>query len=530
MEYDLIIKNGTVIDGTGEPGYVADVAVRGDAIAGIGSFEGEPAETVDATGLAVAPGFIDIHSHSDMSFFVDPLADSKVRQGVTLEVTGNCGASFCAPLIGDARKELAARLSKFDWHMEPTWTGFDGYLDAVDEAGSVLNVAAQVGHGTVRTAVMGMDTHAPDAGEMARMEALVAESLDAGALGFSTGLFMAPGCYALAEEVLGLAPLAADRGKMYSTHIRSEWQRGSGELPAVMEAIEVARQTGARVQISHVKCGGAMRGRAGEVLELIDNARRQGMDVAGDQYPYAASSGPISKALFPRWALEGGREKTLGRMADEDLRARIRQGLDVGMSKYRSTEAITVAAFPPDRRFDGMTVAAVADDMGVEPAEAVLQLYELADVPIVGRGMAEEDVDLIAGTAFICVSSDGESLKAEGPLSEGRPHPRNYGANARFLGRMVREKGLLSLEEAIRKMTTLPASRLGLSWRGRLAPGYAADIAVFDTATVAGRATFAEPHQYPIGVHHVFVNGRAVVAGGELTGAAPGRALRSLSD
>jgi len=530
MEYDLLIKNGTVIDGTGAPGYPADVATRGDAIVGVGRMDGKSAETVDASGLAVAPGFIDIHSHSDMSFLIDPAADSKVRQGVTLEVTGNCGASYCAPLVGGARDQMAARLSRYDSRIEPVWTGFDGYLDALDGAGSTLNIATQIGHGTVRTAVMGMETRAPDAGELARMEALIAESLDAGALGLSTGLFVAPGCYALAEEIIALARVAADRNKLYSSHIRSEWERGCGEFPAMMEAIEVARQTGARVQVSHVKCGGAMRGRAGEVLDLIEGARAQGLDVAGDQYPYAASSGPISGAIFPRWALEGGREKTLERMGDQDLRAEIRAGLDIGMSKYRSAEGITVAAFPPDPHLNGMTLAAVADEMGVEPAEAVLRLYERADAPIIGRGMAEEDVDLIAGTPFICVGSDGESLRTEGPLSGGMPHPRSYGANARFLARMVRERGLVGLEEAVRKMTTLPASRLGLTRRGRLAPGYVADIAVFDPATVADRATFADPHRYAAGVRHVFVNGKAAIADGKPTGATPGRVLRSKTD
>ena len=530
MEYDLVIKNGTVIDGTGAPGYPADVAIRGDAIVAIGRLDGESAEAVDGSGLAVAPGFIDIHSHSDMSFLIDPTADSKVRQGVTLEVTGNCGASYCAPLIGGARVELAARLSRYDSRLEPTWTGFDEYLDALEKAGAVVNTIAQVGHGTVRAAVMCMETRAPDAGEMAHMAALIAESLDAGALGLSTGPFMAPGCYALAEEMIALARLAADRGKLYSTHIRSEWERGCGQFPAVMEAVEIARQTGARVQISHVKCGGAMRGRAGEVLDLIEAARAQDLDVAGDQYPYAASSGAISGAIFPRWALEGGREKTLERMADGDLRAQIREGLDIGISKYRSAEGITVAAFPPDRHLDGMTLAAVAEEMGVEPAEAVLRLYEKADAPLIGRGMAEEDVDLIASTPFICMGSDGSSLKADGPLSEGKPHPRNYGANARFLARMVRDKGLVSLEEAVRKMTTLPASRLGLTQRGRLAPGYAADIVAFDPDTVEDRATFADPHQYAVGVRHVFVNGQAAVTDGRSTGATPGKVLRSKSD
>lgn len=530
MEYDLVIKNGTVIDGTGATGNRSDIGIQGDEIVAIGDLGGTAAKEVNAANMAVAPGFIDLHAHSDMSFLIDPLADSKVMQGVTLELNGNCGSSYCAPLLGEAREELTARLSRYGGDLEPSWTGFDSYLDALDKAGAVLNTATQVGHGTVRTAVMGMATRAPDAGELARMAALIAESLDAGALGLSTGPFIAPGCYALPEELLALAREAASRGKLYSTHIRSEWEHGCGQFPAVMEAIEVARQTDARVQISHVKCGGAMRGRAGEVLELMELARRQGMDVAGDQYPYSRSSGPLGAALFPRWSLEGGREETLKRMEDGDLRARMREGLEIAVTKYRSAAEITLAGFPPESRLEGMTIASIADEMGVEPSEAILRLYEQADAPIIGRGMAEEDVELIAGTEFICVGSDGSSLRAKGPLSAGKPHPRSYGSFPRFLGQMFREKGIVSLEEAIRKMTSLPASRLGLTHRGRIAPGYAADIVIFDPDTVEDRATFTDPHEYPVGIRDVFVNGIAAVSNEKPTGATPGRVLRSQAD
>ncbi|MCH7745542.1 MAG: amidohydrolase family protein, partial [Chloroflexi bacterium] len=284
--YDLLVKNGRIIDGTGSASYTADVAVAGGEIVAIGKLDGESAKTIDAAGLAVSPGFIDLHTHSDMSFLLDPTAQSKVRQGVTLELAGNCGMSFCAPLIGEAEAMLKARVSQYTDSFEVTWTDFGGYLDALERAGSTLNIATQVGHGTVRTCVIGEADRAPSGDDLEQMKALIADALDAGAMGFSTGLFYAPGNYARLDEVIDLASVAAERSKIYSTHMRDEGGRTVGQFVSLNEAIEVGRRTGVRVQSSHIKCPGAQTwGSAHMVIDVFERARAEGIDITADQYP-----------------------------------------------------------------------------------------------------------------------------------------------------------------------------------------------------------------------------------------------------
>ena len=529
--YDLLIKNGLVYDGTGAPPYPADVASVGDDIVAIGRLDGEAAKTVDASGHAVSPGFIDLHTPSDMSFLLDSSAQSKVRQGVTLVLAGNCGMSFCAPLLGEARELLMPRVSQYTDDFDITWNDFAGYLDALEGAGSTLNIAVQVGHGTIRSCVLGQEDRAPSGEELDRMKALVAECLDAGAMGFSTGLFYAPGSYARLEEVIDLTSVAAERGKVYSTHMRDEGSHSVGLFVALNEAIEIGRRTGARIQVSHVKCmGPSVWGRANDVLDLLERTRREGIDIAGDQYPYTAGSTSLTGALFPRWALDGGREATLRRMADEDLRARLMADIEDIYKHNRNPEGVVIARFVPDPHFEGMNMLEVAEEMGCVASEAALRLYGRGEAQVIIHMMQDEDVHTIAQHPLISVGSDGSSLSTEGMLSVGRPHPRSYGTNPRFLGRFVREQGLVSLEEAIRKMTSLPASRMGATRRGRIAPGFAADIVAFDADTVLDTATFESPHSYAVGIPHVAVNGSMVIENGEYTGATPGRVIRDFAD
>ncbi len=529
--YDLLIKNGEIFDGTGSGPFFADIAaVNGDIVA-IGSLEGESAKTVDAAGLAVSPGFIDLHTHSDMSFLLDPTAQSKVRQGVTFELAGNCGYSYCAPLQGAAEELLRPRASQYTDSFQVTWQDFGGYLEAIQQAGSTLNIAVQVGHGTVRACVLGMEARAPDGDELERMKGLVAESLDAGGMGFSTGLFYAPGNYAGLEEVIDLAAEAAERGKLYSTHMRDEGSNSVGIFVALNEAIEIGRRTGVRVEISHVKCmGPSVWGRSGDVLDLLERTRSEGIDIAGDQYPYTAGSTSLTGALFPRWSLDGGREATLKRMADSDDRKRLLTDIDAIFTKGGGPETVVIARYVPAPNYEGMSMLQIGQELCCGPAEAALRLYRQGDGQVIIHMMDEPDVETIARHPLISVGSDGSSLSAEGILSVGKPHPRSYETNPRFLARYVREKRVVSLEEAVHKMTLLPASRLGLTHRGRIAPGFAADLVVFDPETVADTATFESPHSYPLGIPHVAVNGVMVVEDGEFTGETPGRVVRGFGE
>jgi N-acyl-D-amino-acid deacylase len=525
--YDVIIRSGRVIDGTGAPGIDSDVAVVGDTVVAIGTkLEGSAARTIDATGLVVAPGFIDLHSHADFNFFIDPTADSKVTQGVTLELVGNCGMSFCAPLIGESTEDLATRAAWYGTGWRPNWTDFSGYLDALEKQTSTLNVATQVGHGTVRKAVMGSQTRAPSPEELARMRALVSESLDAGALGFSTGLSMPPGFYSLTPEVIALAGEAASRGKLYSTHARDSGDEGFGLFVANEEALEIGRRTGVRVQFSHIKCNGSTRGRSPELIARIEAALKEGIDIAADVYPYVAASGPMSGNVFPRWAMDGGRQKALERMRDADLRAMARSHLDERIGSMGGPDRLMVASYPPNREFEGRGLPGIASELNCDPAEALVRLFEKYDVQLILSGMAQADLDRFQASEFVAVASDGSSIKSTGPLSAGKPHPRSYGTFPRFLDQAVRASKLVSLEEGVRKMTSLPAERLGLTRRGRLAAGYAADIALFDAETVSDRATFTDPHRYATGVKYVLVNGVPVVDRGKSTGRTPGRVLR----
>lgn len=529
--YDLLVKNGRIIDGTGSASYTADVAVAGNEIVAIGMLDGESAKTIDAAGLAVSPGFIDLHTHSDMSFLLDPKAQSKVRQGVTLELAGNCGMSFCAPLIGEAEAALKSRVSQYTDSFDITWKDFGGYLDALERAGSTLNIATQVGHGTVRTCVIGEADRAPTGDDLEQMKALIADALDAGAMGFSTGLFYAPGNYARLDEVIDLASVAAERSKIYSTHMRDEGGRTVGQFVSLNEAIEVGRRTGVRVQSSHIKCPGAQTwGSAHMVIEVFERARAEGIDITADQYPYSAGATSLTGILFPRWSLDGGREATLERMADAALRKRLHDDLLEAYDMSAGADGVVIARFIPDESLEGMNMQQIADSFKCDAADAAMRVYEQGEAMIITHGMKEPDIEVFAAHPLVSVASDGSSLSTEGILSAGKPHPRSYGTNPRFLALYVRERKLVSLEEGVRKMTLLPATQLGMSRRGRLAPGFAADIVVFDPDTVADTATFESPHNYAAGIPHVAVNGALVVENGEFTGKTPGKVIRDFGD
>jgi len=525
------IKNATIIDGLGGDPYLGNIYLNDGKIIAITHGESLSYDmSIDATGKIVTPGFIDLHTHSDVSFLLDSTAQSKIRQGVTLELIGNCGLSLCAPLIGDARDMFDAWVKDHTDSYTPDWTDYAGYIDASKKAGATLNVAFQIGHASLRLAVMGPDDRAPSANELAEMKRLAGESLDAGALGFSTGLFYAPGYYARTDEVISIAEEAGKRNKLYSTHQRDEGSRTVGLFVSINEAIEIGRRAECKVQISHVKCASPqVWGKSGEYLELLEQTVKEGIDVAGDQYPYPASSTFITGALFPRWALAGGREETLKYMADEDDRGRIVDNINETFKQGRGADGTIIARYVPDESLEGKNLEEIAESMGTTPAEAALRIYEKSEAMVVSYGMTDEDVETFAAHPLIAVASDGESLSTEGVLSAGKPHPRSYGTNPRFIQKFVNEKKLVSIQEAIRKMTSMPAQRLGLTNRGRLTPGYAADIVIMDLPNVEEKATFVDPHQYPKGITHVIVNGEIVIKDEEFTGKTPGKMITNFN-
>lgn len=530
--YDLLIRGGEVIDGSGRAGFTADVAIERDRIAAIGQLGDVPARRViDARGKVVSPGFIDIHTHSELPLLVDGRAMSKVMQGVTLEVVGNCGTSP-GPWTAAVERRLRRLAPADDELQQWRWESTGDVMAKLEARGVALNVAFLVGHGTLRTAVMGAEQRPPRPDELEAMQSLLRRELEHGALGLSTGLIYAPSMYADTDEIAALAQVLRSYGRIYTSHVRGE---GDTVVQAVSEAIEVGRRAGVPVQVSHLKVTGRHNwGRGPELLALIERARSDGVDVMADQYPYIASSTTLT-AVLPPWALSGGTDAMLQRLADPAQRAMIRRQITEGAPDWPNPlmrgctfDDIVLASFPPNANWEGASVSAVAAELEVEPEEAVLRLLEAAggDVAIIRFAMSEDDVRTIMHHPLVMVGSDGSSLAADGPLARGKPHPRSYGTFPRVLGHYVRDERVLGLPEAVRKMTGLPALRMGLKDRGRLAIGFKADVVVFDPSTVAEAATWVEPHRYPVGIEWVIVNGEPVVADGRHTGARPGRVLR----
>jgi N-acyl-D-aspartate/D-glutamate deacylase len=524
---DLAIRGGLVVDGTGAPGRAADVVVSDGRIVAVEAGSARAARRViDARGQVVAPGFIDIHTHSDFTLPLNPRAEGKVRQGVTLEVVGNCGFSAAPALPGTAALLADYLAASAPWLPFEDAT-FAEYLNAFPPVS--VNTIMQVGHNTLRLMTVGMEARPATTGELRQMERLLAEALEAGAIGLSSGLFTAPGCYAGSDEMLALGRVLARYGAAYASHIRDE---ANHVFAAVGEAIAVAEATGIHVQIAHLKLSGTDNwGGAARLLAEIDAARRRGVKVDCDQYPYDTGSNPL-RNLLPTWVQEGGVAAMLERLREPAVRARIRADIARdGLNNFGaipSWDAVRIAVSPHQAEEAGQTLGAIARRRGVDPLDAV------ADVIVADRGhtrilvtsMAGEDVDTITRAPWVLVGSDGNALAPYGVTGQGKPHPRFYGTFARVLGRCVRELGLLTLPQAVFKMTGGAAAALGLTDRGVLRAGAWADIAVFDPETIAERATYEDPHQYAAGVSTVVVNGAVVIDGGEHTGALPGRVLR----
>lgn len=518
--YDLVVEGGRVCDGTGVPPFDADLGVRDGRIAIIGEVRGARARRrLDARGRVVAPGFVDIHSHSDDSPFVNPRFESALRQGVTTVIAGNCGSSS-APAVGLAAEEIDRDLARYG--ATRTWSSFGEYLEAVASRPLALNFASLVGHGTLRQATMGGERRPPTGAELEHMRETLAACLEDGALGLASGLIYPPSAYAEVEELVALSEVVARADGVYASHIRNE---GSFLLEAVEEGIAIGRRSGARVQLSHHKAAGERNwGKVSRSLALIQAARADGLDVAADQYPYTASSTGLS-VVIPAWVHEGGTAALARRLADAEVRRRIR---DQETAIERRWESIVISNAPRQRALQGRSVADVAAERGADPLETACDILvaEEGSVGVVIHSMREEDVQEVMAAPFVCVGSDSTASAPYGQLGEARPHPRAYGTFPRILGRYVRELGVLSLEEAVCRMSGLTASRVKLRERGRIAEGCWADLVVFDPLAVADRATYEEPHRYPEGIDAVVVNGAVQLEAGEVAPEGFGRVLR----
>jgi len=524
---DLLIRGGHVVDGSGAPGREADVAVASGRVAAVEPRAARPARrAIDARGQVVAPGFIDIHTHSDFTLPLNPRAESKIRQGVTLEVVGNCGFSVAPALPGRAAMLREYLASSATW-LTFRDTTFAEYVAAFPPTS--VNVILQVGHNTLRLMTAGLENRALTAGERAVVERLLEDALAAGAWGLSSGLFTAPGNFADAAEILALARVLRRHGAAYSTHMRDE---ADGVFAAVREAIAVAEATGVHVQIAHLKLSGTNNwGGAARLLVEIEAARRRGVPVDCDAYPYDTATNPL-RNLLPRWVMEGGIPAMLARLRARDVRARIRDEIRrsglTNFGRIPSWDVVRVAVSPHLPEHAGRTLGDLARQRGADPIDAVAD-YIVADrgeTRILVTSMTDADVRAITATPWVTVGSDGNALAVSGVTGQGKPHPRYYGTHARVLGHYVRDLRLLTLEAAVAKMTGVAARALGLRDRGLLRPGAWADVVVFDPARIADRSTYEDPHRYAAGVSTVLVNGEVVVDGGDHTGALPGRVLR----
>jgi len=530
-DYDIIIRGGTVYDGSGAVPVVADVAIAGDTIAAIGDLGGSGARIeIDATGLAVSPGFINMLSWSTESLIEDGRSQGEIRQGVTLEVFGE-GESM-GPLTDAMREEMHERQGDIQYDIP--WTTLGEYLEFLEAQGISPNVASFLGATTLRVHEVGYEDRPPTPEELRRMEALVREGMEEGALGIGSSLIYAPAFYAGTYEFIALSRVAAEYGGMYISHIRSE---GNQLVEAVEELLTISREAGLPAEIYHLKAAGqANWPKLDRVIAMVEEARAGGQRITADMYTYTAGATGLDAAM-PPWVQEGGLDAWIARLRDPAIRRRVaremRTPTDAWENLYLaagSPERVLLVEFKQDslRHLTGRTLAEVAALYGTSPEETAMDLVIKDDTRVgtVYFMMSEDNVRRQIALPWVSFGSDAASQAPEGVFLHANPHPRAYGNFARLLGRYVREEGVIPLEEAIRRLTSLPAGNLGIRRRGSLEPGYYADIVVFDPAAIADHATFAEPHQYATGVRDVFVNGEAVLRDGHHTGALPGRVVR----
>jgi len=493
--YDVVIKGGMIVDGSGRQGYQADIAIKEGRIAAIGKIKTlQTQEGVDARGKYVVPGFIDMHTHCE-NISHDKLKAglNYLTQGVTTVVTGNCGSG-------------THRVAK--------------YFDKMVTQGIGLNVVHLVGHGTVRALVLKNDDRAPTDEEMAKMRSLVRQAMKEGAAGLSTGLFYAPGSYAETEEIVALCEVVREFGGIYATHIRDESTYTVGLEVSIEEAIEIGERADVAVQISHLKAlGKPVWGKAAEVCTIVETARERGLRIYADQYPYNASSTSLVAAVVPRWVQAGG--KLRKRLKDQELISRIKEEMKANIERRGGADTLVISSFPQKQGWEGKSLAEISTLLGKSEVDAALELIFLGGPSVVSFNQSDADVEYFMQKPWVMTSSDGQIIE----FGKAVPHPRNYGTFPRKIRRYVLEKKVISMEQAIRAASGLPVEMLEFNDRGLLKESYAADIVVFDPERIRDRATFEKPHQYSEGIDFVLVNGQVVIRNGEFTGVLAGKPL-----
>ncbi|MFO7865643.1 MAG: D-aminoacylase [Candidatus Aminicenantes bacterium] len=527
-DYDMVIAGGILVDGSGAEARKADIAVLNGRIAEIGRISASHGrKVIDARNLIVCPGFIDAHDHSDMGLLVNPKAESHIRQGITTLVSGNCGSSPF-PLSDAVYEEMRDNL-KNAYNIDLDWKDITGFFQRIEKKGTALNYSSFVGQGTVRGAVMGYENRPPEPKEMAAMRKSVQENIRKGALGLSSGLEYAPGSYAGNDEIASLCRAAAGAGGLYSTHMRDE---GDFLLESLEETIMTARQAGTGLQISHLKCAYPRNwNKIDRALDVISQAGDSGVDIFCDRYPYVAGATSLSSLNFPLWAQEGGTDDFLERLKDPSLEEKLRSYLKQREEKLGSWEKVVISsvASKKNRRFEGRSIQDCAETAGKDVFVFLrdLLIEERDQVGMILFMMSEDNLKKILRHPLVGVGCDGSVRAPYGPLSLGKPHPRNYGSFPRVIAEFIRKEKILPLPEMIRKMTAVPASRFGFIDRGMVKKGCHADLVLFDFDKIKDKATYQNPHQYPEGIPYVIVNGRLVIEEEEHTGRLPGRVLRS---
>jgi len=514
--FDIIIRNGSVLDGLGNPVIKTDLGIAGGKITAIGDLSAATADRIiNAKDYVVAPGFIDIHTHTDVELIANPRAESKIRQGITTEIGGNCGFSPF-PLTEEGRKDMAQEWGD-DYKVDVNWTDIGGFYDAIRVKGTAFNYGSLTGHGDLRAAVVGKNDVPPTAEQQRNMEILLEKSMEMGSLGLSTGLEYAPGSYAKTDEIIDLCKIVASRGGLYATHMRNE---DDTVIEAIEEALTICREAGVSTEISHLKaCNQDNWHKVPQILEMLEQAA-QNLPVKADRYPYDAWGTGLT-SFIPQWARQGDTDDWIARLQDPAQSVKIMEYANDRARRIGGWDRLLISGCETkaNKIWEGQDILTCSKERKMEPAEFVrnLLIEDRLDVGIVGFAMSEDNLKLVLKSPQVMIGSDGSASATYGILHRGKPHPRYYGAFPRVLGRYVREQNTLTLPEAVKMMTSMPAEKLKLKQRGTLVKGNFADITLFNPDMVIDNATFADPHQYPTGIDYVIVNGKVVIDQGQHT-------------